>query len=123
MNLNRNQRPRQSYGLSFKLEAVSYSEQHSAEAAASHYGVDSRRIREWKQQKELLGILNSFKYSQYCVRIGLTWILSIGNFLIFLFFKEQRRAEEGPTSVYRKRKKNPEMDNSEAKRSNPVGFL
>lgn len=39
------------YDVKFKLEAVLFAENYSGEKAAKQFGVDSRRIREWKKQK------------------------------------------------------------------------
>ena len=48
---------RKSYDVSFKLKAVECAEKKSKEAAAREMGVDSKRIREWYKQKEVLASL------------------------------------------------------------------
>ena len=45
---------KRSYDVSFKLRAVESAEKSTKEAAARHFGVDARRIREWCAQKEKL---------------------------------------------------------------------
>ena len=46
-----------SYDVSFKLKAVECAEKKSKEAAAREMGVDSKRIREWCKQKQMLASL------------------------------------------------------------------
>jgi hypothetical protein len=43
-----------SYTSSFKLDVVSYAEEHGNRAAERQYGVNERRVREWRGQKERL---------------------------------------------------------------------
>ena len=40
--------------MSLKLKAVEYAEKTSKEAAARHFGVDAKRIREWSNQRDEL---------------------------------------------------------------------
>lgn len=42
---------RKCYTLEFKLEAVAEAARTTGEAAAKKYGIDPKRIREWKRQK------------------------------------------------------------------------
>jgi len=37
------------YDVNFKLEAIEYAAENSREKAAKRFGVDSKRIREWKK--------------------------------------------------------------------------
>jgi len=46
---------RRSFPLAIKLKAVEYAKETSGSAAARHFRVDPKRIREWKQNKEELG--------------------------------------------------------------------
>lgn len=39
-----------SLNLAFELSAVAYAAEHSGEESASHFGVDPKRIREWRKQ-------------------------------------------------------------------------
>ncbi|XP_020555814.1 zinc finger protein 37 [Oryzias latipes] len=41
---------KRSFDLAFKLRAVAYAKEHSGEESARHFGVDSKRIREWRKQ-------------------------------------------------------------------------
>uniref|UniRef100_A0A3B3BNU9 HTH CENPB-type domain-containing protein n=1 Tax=Oryzias melastigma TaxID=30732 RepID=A0A3B3BNU9_ORYME len=41
---------KRSFDLNFKLRAVAYANEHSGEASARHFGVDPKRIREWRKQ-------------------------------------------------------------------------
>ena len=50
-SFNSNSKKKHRYDVRFKLEALAYAEKHSGEKAAKQFGVDSRRIREWKKQK------------------------------------------------------------------------
>jgi hypothetical protein len=50
-SFNSNSKKKHQYDVRFKLEALAYAEKHSGEKAAKQFGVDSRRIREWKKQK------------------------------------------------------------------------
>ena len=45
---------RRSYNVSFKLKTVECAEKKSKEAAAREMGVDSKMIREWCKQKQML---------------------------------------------------------------------
>jgi hypothetical protein len=49
-SFNSNSKKKHRYDVRFKLEALAYAEKHSGEKAAKQFGVDSRRIREWKKQ-------------------------------------------------------------------------
>ena len=40
--------------MSLKLKAVEYAEKTLKEAAARHFGVDAKRIREWSSQRDEL---------------------------------------------------------------------
>ncbi|KAK0134673.1 TBC1 domain family member 13 [Merluccius polli] len=42
------------YDLKFKLSVVKFAEQNSGEAAARHFSVDSKRVREWRKNKSEL---------------------------------------------------------------------
>ncbi|KAM4625025.1 uncharacterized protein ACJ7VT_003510 [Polymixia lowei] len=42
---------RKKYDLKFKLSVVNFAEQNSGEAAARHFSVDPKRVREWKKNK------------------------------------------------------------------------
>uniref|UniRef100_A0A672HC26 HTH CENPB-type domain-containing protein n=1 Tax=Salarias fasciatus TaxID=181472 RepID=A0A672HC26_SALFA len=42
------------YDLKFKVAVVNYAEQNSGEAAARHFSVDPRRVREWRKNKTAL---------------------------------------------------------------------
>ena len=48
---------RKAYDASFKLKAVECGEKKSKEAAAREMGVDSKMIREWCKQKQILASL------------------------------------------------------------------
>ena len=48
---------RRSFDAAFKLKVVGYAELHSNRAAARHFGVDEKRVREWKKQKNALEAL------------------------------------------------------------------
>ena len=45
---------RRAYDVSLKLKAVEYAEKTSKEVAARHFGVDTKRIREWSSQRDEL---------------------------------------------------------------------
>ena len=49
---------RKAYTVSTKLQAVAVAERSSKEAAARHFSVDPRRIREWCAQKDALEKMN-----------------------------------------------------------------
>uniref|UniRef100_A0A672LAG7 HTH CENPB-type domain-containing protein n=1 Tax=Sinocyclocheilus grahami TaxID=75366 RepID=A0A672LAG7_SINGR len=42
---------RKKYDLTFKLTVVKFAEQNSGEAAARHFSVDPKRVREWRKNK------------------------------------------------------------------------
>lgn len=46
--------PHKKYDVNFKLNAVRYAEQNSGEAAARKFGVDPKRVRDWKKNKSKL---------------------------------------------------------------------
>ncbi|KAK0155317.1 Pogo transposable element with KRAB domain [Merluccius polli] len=46
--------PRKKYDLKFKLSVVKFAEQNSGEAAARHFSVDPKRVREWRKNKSEL---------------------------------------------------------------------
>ena len=48
------QKKKQSYDAAFKLKVLNYASQHSNRAAARIYGVDEKRVREWKKLRETL---------------------------------------------------------------------
>ena len=58
---------RKSYDVSFKLKAVECAEKKSKEAAVREMGVDSKRIREWCKQKQVLASLKK-KGASLCKR-------------------------------------------------------
>uniref|UniRef100_A0A3B3CJF2 HTH CENPB-type domain-containing protein n=1 Tax=Oryzias melastigma TaxID=30732 RepID=A0A3B3CJF2_ORYME len=41
---------KRSFDVAFKLRAVAYAHQHSGEESARHFGVDPKRIRDWRKQ-------------------------------------------------------------------------
>jgi len=43
-----------SYGVEFKLDVLRYNENHSQSVTAAKFGIDPKRIREWKKQKSML---------------------------------------------------------------------
>ena len=45
---------RSSYDVATKLRAVEFAKNHSGEAAARHFRVDQKRIRDWIKNKEKL---------------------------------------------------------------------
>ena len=53
-NTGINYKKKHHYNIDFKLQALAYADQHSGKKAAKKFGVDSRRIREWKRQKTTL---------------------------------------------------------------------
>ncbi|XP_046880826.1 uncharacterized protein LOC124470774 [Hypomesus transpacificus] len=40
------------HNIQFKLQVINYAEQHSGEATARHFNIDSKRVRDWKSQKD-----------------------------------------------------------------------
>ena len=50
-NTGINSKKKHPYNVDFKLQALVYADQHRGKKAAKKFGVDSWRIREWKQQK------------------------------------------------------------------------
>ena len=48
---------RKSYTVAFKLEVVDYARKTSREAAARHFAVDGKRIREWCKTDQQLSLL------------------------------------------------------------------
>jgi transposase-like protein len=40
-----------SYDLEFKLKVITFAKENSGEAAAREFGVDPKRVREWKKQE------------------------------------------------------------------------
>ena len=52
---------KRSYDAAFKLKVIEFAEQNTNRSAARKYGVDEKRVREWKKQKDQLGSLNSKK--------------------------------------------------------------
>lgn len=61
MCVHLNMPPKRSYDVDFKLSAVNFAKDSSVEAAARHYGVDPKRIREWRTQKDRLESLQTEK--------------------------------------------------------------
>lgn len=47
-------RARKAYDVTLKIKAIDFAEKESKEAAARHFGVDPKTIREWCQKKEQL---------------------------------------------------------------------
>ena len=52
---------KRSYDAAFKLKVIEFAEQSTNRSAARKYGVDEKRVFEWKKQKDQLGSLNSKK--------------------------------------------------------------
>ena len=52
---------KRSYDAAFKLKVIEFAEQNANRGAARKYGIDEKRVREWKKQKDQLGSLNSKK--------------------------------------------------------------
>ena len=50
---------KRSYDAAFKLIVIEFAEQNTNRSAAREYGVDAKRVREWKKQKDQLGSLSS----------------------------------------------------------------
>ncbi|KAG1968293.1 pogo transposable element with KRAB domain [Pimephales promelas] len=50
---------RKQYDLTFKLTVVKFAEQNSGEAAARHFSVDPKRVREWRKNKAELQRLSN----------------------------------------------------------------
>uniref|UniRef100_A0A671XQP1 HTH CENPB-type domain-containing protein n=1 Tax=Sparus aurata TaxID=8175 RepID=A0A671XQP1_SPAAU len=48
------QKRKQKYDLKFKLSVVKYAEENSGEAAARHFCVDPKRVRDWRKNKKEL---------------------------------------------------------------------
>ena len=52
---------KRSHDAAFKLKVIEFAEQNTNRGAARRYGIDEKRVREWKKQKGQLGSLNSKK--------------------------------------------------------------
>ena len=50
-------RKKRSFDSSFKLKVIDYALNHSNRAAARHFGVDEKRVREWKKLRDDLQML------------------------------------------------------------------
>ena len=50
-------RKKRSFDSSFKLKVIDYALSHSNRAAARHFGVDEKRVREWKKLRDDLQML------------------------------------------------------------------
>ena len=59
-----------SYDFSFKLKAVECAEKKSKEATAREMGVDSKRIRKWCKQKQMLATLKKKGVSSHKRQCG-----------------------------------------------------
>uniref|UniRef100_A0A672HC15 HTH CENPB-type domain-containing protein n=1 Tax=Salarias fasciatus TaxID=181472 RepID=A0A672HC15_SALFA len=58
------------YDLKFKVAVVNYAEQNSGEAAARHFSVDPRRVREWRKNKTALQRLSEVDSKRARLRGG-----------------------------------------------------
>ena len=47
-------RRKEALTLAFKLKVVEFAEKNSNRGAGRHFGVDEKRVREWRKQKEQL---------------------------------------------------------------------
>ena len=45
---------KRSFDSAFKLKVVEFAEKNSNRCAGKHFGVDEKRVREWRKQKERL---------------------------------------------------------------------
>ena len=63
-------RKKRSYDASFKLKVIDYAISQSNRAAARHFGIDEKRVREWKKQRDDLQMLPQKK------RLNAKWPLS-----------------------------------------------
>ncbi|XP_076137522.1 uncharacterized protein LOC143120928 isoform X3 [Alosa pseudoharengus] len=61
---------RKKYDLAFKLTVVKFAEQNSGEAAARHFSVDPKRVREWRKIKTELERLSEEDYKRARLRGG-----------------------------------------------------
>ena len=52
---------KRSHDATFKLKVIEFAEQNTNRGAANRYGIDEKRVREWKKQKGQPGSLNSKK--------------------------------------------------------------
>ena len=52
---------KRSYDAAFKLKVIEFAEQNTNRGAGRKYGVDEKRVREWRKQKDQLANLNSKK--------------------------------------------------------------
>ena len=52
---------KRSFDAAFKLKVIDFAEQNTNRSAARKYGIDEKRVREWKKQKDQLETLNSKK--------------------------------------------------------------
>ena len=42
---------KRSYNAAFKLKVIEFTEQNTNRGAARKYGIDEKRVREWKKQR------------------------------------------------------------------------
>ncbi|XP_010878873.2 uncharacterized protein LOC105016622 isoform X4 [Esox lucius] len=57
--------PRRKHDIKFKMAVIKFGERNSGEATARHFGVDPKRVREWRSQKvELQRLSESLKYNK-----------------------------------------------------------
>ena len=55
--LSNAEKPKRSFDSAFKLKVIDYTSTHSISDTAHHFGIDRKRVREWKKQREELQAL------------------------------------------------------------------
>ena len=67
--------PRRSYTAVFKLQVISYAEEHGNRAAGRKFDVDESNVRKWK--RNLLNLQNLNKYLNKCFCLNKSFALAL----------------------------------------------